>query len=489
MKRVSMDTSRTTPEGIAVYFSPSKRPYRALRNNLYVSVFLGVICGMAIDPRKTVISVTVALIVGFCVLVLLVVRKKQAQYSNGISIKSKSPSFSRADTVTKRAKEVFRRDSTTVSTTAKPVVSTEPQLASDVPVSTVARLLAYETGCSAAEMMTLLSLTQSQGIMRLPDNYAALTKSRSNVEEIISSHTEGKIRFSWSTTTNPRTVSWFPIMSGLPSMALFRDHLDEIQMAKPGTFAVGIKEDKGVYYADHNGETPWHCRGAGSGTGKSSGFLAKTAQICYNDPEADIYCVDTKQISFEHVRGIRGVHVFDNPQSEMGKIWDMFYTVEGIMRDRYTAVREKRAKITEFNNIWMLVDEGNDLAGFLKSYYNRHIKKSGDPAQPVIWAECIGPLLRLGRQAKIRGEMMFQDVTDRALGGESLKMTFGVFGMAGYLKPQWERTIGPPYEPIMTGPGKICMVHGRERTWVQGFYDDPQYLRDYAMENRKGKAV
>ena len=82
---------------------------------------------------------------------------------------------------------------------------------------------------------------------------------------------------------------------------------------------------------------------------------------------------------------------------------------------------------------------------------------------------------------------MFQDLTDKAMGGESLKMAFSVFGAAGFLPGQFTRTIGNPAPDCLEGPGKILMVRGNKRTWVQGFYDDEEWLHEYALENRKGR--
>ena len=45
------------------------------------------------------------------------------------------------------------------------------------------------------------------------------------------------------------------------------------------------------------------------------GFLVKAATVAHADPNADIYCVDTKQVSFEYLRDIPGIYVWSNPQS------------------------------------------------------------------------------------------------------------------------------------------------------------------------------
>ncbi len=475
---------RTGPDGRAVFWGNLKRWQRALRNNAIGAALVSAINGLLIDPADTV-RATTALVCFLAVMFIIVkTRNKRAILATRSALLPAA-----AATIVVRPKWTLNKAEREMVKPEKERLKLKiekPELKSEVPNRILATLLAGEMNCQTEEASRCLTIGKDGGQLRLPDSFPALQRQRDVVQEIIRTHTTGKVAFTWHTTTNPRVLSWVPVMSGLPARALFRDHLAEIQKCPAGTFAIGIQENKTVYRADHNGDLPWHCRSAGSGTGKSTGFLVKAVQIIHNDPIAELYCIDTKQISFEHLKGIPRVHVLDNPQSAMSEIWHVFYNLEGILRDRYTAVREKRNRPEDFHNIWLLVDEGNDLSGNLKTYYHRHIKRSGDPAQPTIWSEAIAPLLRLGRQANIRGEFMLQDITDRALGGESLKAAFSVYGMAGWTKQQWERTIGSGPPPRQTGPGKILMVRGNEQAWVQGFYDDPQYLRDYALNGRNG---
>jgi hypothetical protein len=487
LNRTAASTNKATPEGQIVYWHPWKRWQRCIRNNVIVFVVISAVVGLFVDTPAALSAITVAIVFLILLGISTAIHAARKRIMAKRPVRDAQPKTKPAMAATRKAKNVMAGDATTIGTTANPVAESRPTLTSDVPITVVAGLLADAMGCSSAELQSRLTLTSTNGQVRLPDRFAALEKQRDPVEEIIRAHTEGRVAFSWKTTTNPRMLVWKPVTTGLPAQVLFRDYQPLVDACKPGVFAVGLTENKTVYYADHNGDTPWHCTSAGSGTGKSTRFLVKAAQAAHNDPTSDIYCIDTKQISFVHLHGIPGIYVFDDPQGDMPGIWNVFYTLEGIMRDRYAAVREGRMTLDQFNNMWVFVDEGNDLSGHLKAYWNKRLKKSGDASQPVIWGEAIGPLLRLGRQAKIRGEFMLQDVTDRALGGESLKMAFSVFGMADWKKSQWDRIVGPPAPPVIRGPGKIMMVRGTSQDWVQGFWDDPEYLRAYALENRRGR--
>lgn len=473
--RARMAGSRGT-----TYWSKSSRRFRMIRNNVSVFVILVILSTMAVWPENTVRAVvflSLGLISLWCVLQVRKLRKRH---------EARRPVVPRPAARTIRAKLVLEHDESTVGATARPVLDEGKPALESVPATALAVLLADKMNCSTAEMLSRLRITTEEGrISPLPDTYPALLRTREDIQEIIEAHTVGKIGFRWLTTQTPRELTWKPqIVHALPNAVRFRDHLDKIQALGQREFGVGLEADRSMYVATHNGDAgPWHCRFAGSGTGKSMGFAVKVATVAHADPDADIYCIDTKQVSFEAMRGIPGIHIYDNPQSEMDKIWRVFYELCDIMRDRYSALREGTIQMHELNDIWIFGDEGNDLGGFLKSYYRNVLGETS--ASPVIWGEAIGPLFRLGRQARIFGEFMFQDLTDRAMGNESLKMAFSVFGAAGFLPGQFTRTIGNPAPDCLEGPGRILMCKGNKRVWVQGFYDDLNYLHEYALENRK----
>jgi hypothetical protein len=489
LKRTGGGNNRATPEGLTIYFSKLKRRGRAVRNNIIIYSFLMLCVAFVVNPPATIVAVMVTCIA----LITLWIGDKIRRARAANPMEYQDPTQGKAFAQTKAARLVLESEQDAPvpnGIPTRPLSKTEsaPRLTTGVQPSVIATLLSQQMGVSPAEIMALLKMSPAQGELILPDTFAALIKQREPIQEIIEAHVEGQVSFSWKTTVTPRQLIWKPVAKklGLPDKALFRNYLDGLQTLPRGQFGLGLDEDHRMYVSDYNGDTPWHCSSMGSGTGKSSRFLAMGAQICHNDPEADLYCIDTKQVSFEWLKGIPGVHVYDNPQKEMGDIWKVFYTLEGIMRDRYTAVREKRARYSDFNDIWLLVDEGNDLAAFLKSWWKK-IREQGEPAQPVIWEEAIAPLLRLGRQCGIRGEFMLQDVTDRALGGASLKMAFSEFTMAGWKEPQFKRILGYAPPPLIEGPGKLLACRGNKQRWVQGFFDEPEWLRDYALANRKGR--
>jgi hypothetical protein len=475
LRRVAGNVSRATPEGAMVYWTPHSRGFRAIRNNLIIFLTL-VLLSLFVDyPKTVVVLITLIILASFAYMswrmIAMVRKRREAQRPVAAVVRpAKAKVF---------INPVSRPETWPGETTDK-----KPQL-DGVPKNVLASLIAQEMVCSSAEILNRLTMDQDQGQLILPDTFAARVKQRESVQELIEGHTKGSVKFEWITTEAPRRITWIPVIKPkLPSMVRFRDYLDKIEALGKREIGVGVNAARDVYIATHNGDAgPWHCRFAGPGTGKSTGFLVKAAQIAHKDPTADIYGIDTKQVSFTYLKDIPRIYIFDNPQSEMDKMWDIFYTLAGIMDDRYTAVREKRKRFDDFNDIWLFADEGNDLGAQLKSF-NKNVL-GGTTAGAPIWGEAIARLLRMGRQCHIYGEFMFQDLDGRLFNGETLKSAFSVYGAAGFTEQQFTRTVGSPAEKCLEGPGKILMCRGNKREWVQGFYDDENWLHEYALENRK----
>jgi hypothetical protein len=465
-----------------VYWHARSRWFRAVRNNAIIFGILVLLSMMADWPADTVRVITLLVMAGlvwYCVVLVRRMRRKHA---------SKRPVSRPAIAQTKRARAILEADERTVGRTPRLEEEAEPAL-EGVPAATLAALISGEMGCSTAEVLSgLVILPSGARLAPLPDTFSAIERKRQNVEEIIGAAFRGKLRFDWATTSVPRALSFVPLVEHrLPSMVRFRDYLDKIEALPARDFGLGVRADRSMYVQSHRGDLPMWCDFMGSGCGKSTKFLVKAAQICHKDPLADVYCIDTKQISFEPLQGIPGVYIYSNPVTEMEKIWNVFYVLNGILESRYTAVREGRNKLTDFNDIWVLGDEGNHLGDKLKNYHSKVLGETG--ASPAVWREAIAPLFQQGRQANIFCEWMFQDLTDRAMGGQSLKFAFSAYIAAGFQPNQFTRTIGSPAEECQEGQGRMLVCQGNKRTWTQGFYDDEQWLHDYALENRMERAA
>lgn len=481
LKKTAISSNRATPEGSIVYWSPKTRLNRALRRNGIVIGTITFLLGLVWTPKLTIQIATWAIMAITSVVVWFCVRKVRAK------IRLKGPKKLQIKNIVKSS-PIVRSEPEEIHVVGGSVLEEKPSLSRGVPASIMSGLIADSIGCSTAETITRLKIGPDRGKLELPDHFPALGKQRDVVEEIIRAQTSTTVKFTWQTTNVPRTLSWVPVNNTLPRTVLFRDWVEHLQALPIDTFGIGLNLQRELYVVSHGGDTPWHLRSAGSGSGKSTGFQVKLAQICYQDPDAEVYCIDTKQVSFASMKGIPGVHVYDDPVDHMMDIWRLPYDLRDLMRQRYTSVRSGHSRKEDFGNIWVLCDEGNDLASQYKTFYTESIKEPGDPAAPKVWLEAIAPLIYQGREVGIRGEFMFQNMTDKALGGVSLRDAFNPVGMAGYKRNQWSRIIGTtPIPECRYGPGKIMMVNGPHQEWVQGFYDDATFLREYALANRKGR--
>jgi hypothetical protein len=485
LKRTAGASNRATPDGRIVYYARWNRPRRALRNNLIVLLVLAWMYGMVLDTQLTVQVATVAATLAFFGgIVLLIRRARNKRLANLPAVLENARVLQLELKHQKGIPVTAERGATSLALLEQAQLEGPPKLRTGVATPVLATLLSGELGISPAEVAVRLKLSPDRGSVNLPDTFAALQRQRDVIEEIVAATMKGKVAFTWETTLTPRVVSWRPVVSNLPTTVKFRDYLAAAEACQRRDFAQGVKIDGNVYVNSHRGENSWHCMSMGSGTGKSTRFLLKAVQIHRADPKAHIYCVDTKQVSFEPLKKLDSprIHIYDDPESHMGDIYDVFYVLESLLRERYSSVRRGESRLDDYDDVWLLVDEGNDLATQIKIYWQNKLKRPGDPAAPPVWSEAIATLINLGRQANMFGEFMFQNMTDRALGGVSLRDAFGIYGMAGYTKNQWSRIIGTtPMPECKNGPGRIMMVRGTEQDWVQGFVDDDEFLLAYAM--------
>lgn len=311
----------------------------------------------------------------------------------------------------------------------------------------------------------------------LPDSFQANDGQREALENLVTARYPVPMKYRWETKKMPQRLV-FLASPALPREVRMRDWADKLDALPLDQFGVGVDANGDMYVADHGGEYPWHGKSANTGTGKSVAYQVKVAQILRKDPDADIYCFDTKQVSFEPLRGVSPrLHIFNS----MADIWQGWYDLKDMMRQRYLDLRADPTAIDRMNNVWILVDEGNDMHVQLAPYYLTDVRQQGDPATMRIWQEAIAPLVWQGRQVKMRGEFSCQIMMEKYFGGVNLRTSFSVIGMAGYRPNGWKAIIQTlPVPKCQPGRGRIMMVRGGTETWVQGFYDDEDWIREYA---------
>lgn len=318
------------------------------------------------------------------------------------------------------------------------------------------------------------------GRVYFPDAFHANENETDTANKLIEARIPKPVEVKWHKAvpiyakimTAPPLPTWIPI----------QDKMGDIQGGKRGEYVLGYDRNEAAYKLSHNGDYPMKAFSMGSSTGKSATLRVIAAQILHNDPRARIFVFDTKRISLMCYEGVPGVTLYNDPDN-MGEMWKGWGWLYGEMRKRY---EEKKAGKTDFEDIYWMLEEGNDFSVQIKNYYMQEVREKGGPVNPVIWPQYIAPLLWQGREVRIFGIAVEQNLMDRFFGNMSLRPAFSTIGMAGF-KPGAVRTIiqSPAQTAYQDGQGRICVFEGIRETWVQVPYAEEPWLRAYASEGRE----
>jgi hypothetical protein len=318
------------------------------------------------------------------------------------------------------------------------------------------------------------------GVITFPDTFHANESQRKVTEALVSSRVPKAIELAWQSTKMPITAT---IMTAppLPTRIDFMSKVADLKKCKRRTYVLGYDKDDKPYVLSHNGDWPMKGFSMNSGTGKSTMLRIIAAQILHNDPNAKIYVWDTKRVSLACYAGIPGVTLYNDPRN-MGAMWKGWEDLKAEMDRRYMELEIDPT--TEFDDIYGMLDEGNDFAVQIKAFWDKEKKPKGGAARPDIWYD-IASVMWQGREVGIFILAVEQQFLDKYFGGMSLRPAFGTIGMAGF-KPGLYKTIHgqPPTLPYQSGQGRICVVEGNEETWVQALYASPKDLCRYINETR-----
>jgi hypothetical protein len=320
------------------------------------------------------------------------------------------------------------------------------------------------------------------GRVGFPNTFHADEGERERVNKLIQARIPRDVEVKWHMQVP--IYAKMMVSPPLPTVIPAQDKLADMKKCKKGEYVFGYDRAGKAYIMTHNGDMPMKGFSMGSSTGKSVTLRIIAAQLLHNDQRTRAMVIDTKQVSAACLKGIPGVYVYDDPDN-MGAMWNAWKWLFEEMRARYV---EKKAGKTDFEDFYLLLDEGNDFSVQIKNYYQQAIRPDLDkpsPANPTIWPQYIAPLLWQGREVRIFVLAWEQNFMDRFFGSMSLRSAFSTIGMAGF-KPGAVRAImqAPPDTPYQDGQGRVCVFEGRRETWVQVPYGDETWIRAYASEGR-----
>ena len=363
-------------------------------------------------------------------------------------------------------------------------------------VRPLARAIAGIPGTSESDMESNIQLRPDYALIRrgevgriyFPDTFRALPMEQESVNDVVVRRMPMDVDVSWHPPRKGE-LQYARIVAAppLPKLVRFEDCLDDILKLKPRDYIAGYDRNGKAKILSHNGDKPMKAFSMDSGTGKSTTLRSIIAQIKTTTPNAWIYVFDTKQVSLECFRGIPRVIIHSDP-SAMGDMWKEWANLRQIVRDRYTAFKADPSIAESFDPIFIILEEGNDFSVQIKAYWQNELRPTlTDPAMrklsnPPIWFD-IANILWQGREVNVFNISVLQNFMEKYFGGISLRPAFGTMGMAGYKPSQWRTIIGTTPVPVrQDGQGRICIVEGREETWIQSMFAEKEWFTEYVRK-------
>jgi hypothetical protein len=313
-----------------------------------------------------------------------------------------------------------------------------------------------------------------QVVVPIPDGWHG---DRREVLSIISARLGGEWQAEWRLSEAPFTAV-FTRAPEPPDRVTFADLLDAFAACEPGELVVGLDNRGRPYKGDFVRDEPMWGLSIGSGGGKSLFLWSVAAQLVAQG--ATITAVDPKYVSLDPLQGVPGVRIANDPRN-VGAMWEAIADFRAEMESRFEAWTKDRT--LEFPRMVLFIEEGNMFSDLSKSYW-REIKGPKDPAQPPVWQD-IAAILRMGRQANANVVAVFQRMTDKATGGESLRDSFGFRMLGRYTWQAWASLVGTtPVPKSSKKRGRFIVVDNGEHTWIHAPYCTPEEIHAFCLRKR-----
>ena len=286
---------------------------------------------------------------------------------------------------------------------------------------------------------------------------------RARVERTISATMPGRWRAHWDLEkdtarfevrpTLPKQL-WLPVTDapGPNALANYRD------VAIP--YAVD-EDDRQICWRP--GVVPHFLFTGQTGTGKTSTALVVISGV--TRAGWAMWIADVKRIEFRAFREWPNVQVV---ASSIPQIVAMIHQAWRVMMERYSLVESGRAKISDFEPLFVLIDEYTEFLNSLRSWY-ASVKVRGDASVPRTLDE-IASILRLGRSGRVHLVITAQRPDVALFGGAAAgemrdnlgqRMSLGRLSPSGALM-MWENaSVGVSIPRGLVGRGTTFDADGR----------------------------
>lgn len=338
-------------------------------------------------------------------------------------------------------------------------------------------------------------------VIRLPETYRGSLIEREAMVELVNTRLPGEWVARWKFTADTNAVVFTRKPPAkpkepdpeCPDMVDFYDpRVQEILTGlKPAEFFLGFDENNAPVIRKMSGETSHWAYSVGSGGGKSTTLQFLAVQMVMK--RGTIVGIDPKLISLAPLEGVEGVHLYKDPENGLDMRRAIQWVADVVMA-RFYEIEQGTA--TEFDPLYLFLEECNELAALLKAVWNRVRVKTGedkDPAGDPIWEEAVGRILRFGRAANVHAIAVFQDFKDNEFGGMSLQPLFRFKALGNYDVRQWERITGMSkavMPPNVDKAGRMVTVTEGKPVSYQTPYlfidEDPEEVEEGQEPGKRG---
>lgn len=242
---------------------------------------------------------------------------------------------------------------------------------------------------------------------------------RARVEQVFNTMHSGRWRGVWNLEADTVRLEQRPTLPDsvwLPDRAL-GDTDDIMENYRQLEIPLAVDED-GNEIVWRPAVVPQFLLTGSTGSGKTSTMHTIVAKV--TQAGLPVWILDGKRIEFLEFRDWPNVQFVGGgvPQQVA-----LMYRMKAVMDARYLLIEEGRAQVTDFEPIFVIVDEFTEFRSNLLDWYSK-VKGKGDPRMPITLSH-FESLARLARSARIHMVVSAQRPDASILGGE-MRSNFGM---------------------------------------------------------------
>ncbi|WP_329020456.1 hypothetical protein [Streptomyces sp. NBC_01601] len=321
--------------------------------------------------------------------------------------------------------------------------------------------------------------------IRLPDGWYDSGAFKDQMRALIQDRMGGLWSGEWNLKEHPFNVVFTPQkpkqkLEPPERVDFFGEEIQKaIAACEPGQIVMGIDERQQPVIKEMTGETAMWALSVGSGGGKSSFLQQVITQLV--GQRATVIGIDVKMASINCFEGVEGIHLYTDP----GNIGDMRAAISWAAREVEARNYVKKTDPKkDFDRLTLILEEGNEFGDASKEWWNEN-KEKGDPAGDPIWGD-IASVMRMGRHVNVTIIGVFQDLREAAVGNRGLRNMFRMILMGNFNANQWKMIVNTtPVPESVDRAGRMMIIEGNRRVWIQVPYAEPDDFRTHSLELRE----